>query len=156
MAIQGFNATPAILSNITDPIYKGWVSVVNAYWTLLIRQTNQSAVCSNGTCESSLIPLNNTIVVPGGRYREVYYWDSFWILQGLLKSQLNDYAVDLLENFMDLIQVYGFIPNGGRKYYLDRSQPPVFVQMVDAYVKETGNVTILGRALPLMEVRDGT
>lgn len=52
---------------------------------------------------------------------------------------------------MDLIELYGFLPNGGRKYYLNRSQPPVFVQMVDAYVKKTGNVTILERALPVME-----
>lgn len=52
---------------------------------------------------------------------------------------------------MDLIDLYGFLPNGGRKYYLNRSQPPVFVQMVDAYVKKTGNVTILERALPILE-----
>lgn len=52
---------------------------------------------------------------------------------------------------MDLIDLYGFLPNGGRKYYLNRSQPPVFVQMVDAYVKKTGNLTILERALPILE-----
>lgn len=146
--IEGFNATPALLDGINDPIYKGWVSVVNEYWTLLIRQTNQSALC-NGDCESSLIPLNNTIVVPGGRYREIYYWDSYWILNGLLKSQLYEYATDLVTNFMDFIDTYGFVPNGGRKYYLNRSQPPMFVQMLDLYVKETGNTTILERALPL-------
>ncbi|RXK36960.1 alpha,alpha-trehalase [Tremella mesenterica] len=118
--IEGFNSTPALLNNISDPIYQGWVSVVNSYWTLLIRQTNQSALC-NGDCESSLIPLNNTIVVPG----------------------------DLLTNFMDFISVYGFVPNGGRIYYLNRSQPPMFVQMLDAYIQETGNLTMLERALPL-------
>lgn len=52
--------------------------------------------------------------------------DSFWILEGLLRSELYDYARDLVTNFMDLLDLYGFLPNGGRKYYLNRSQPPVF------------------------------
>jgi alpha,alpha-trehalase len=69
------------------------------------RQTNESAVCQPEECDSSLIPLNNTIVVPGGRYREIYYWDSYWVLQGLLKSELYDYATALIMNFMDFIRV---------------------------------------------------
>ena len=72
---------------------------------LMKRQTNESAVCQPDECDSSLIPLNNTIVVPGGRYREIYYWDSYWVLQGLLKSELYDYATDLIRNFMDFIRV---------------------------------------------------
>ncbi|KAK8854633.1 hypothetical protein IAR55_003372 [Kwoniella newhampshirensis] len=148
VALGGFNPTPAILNNISDPIFKAWTSIVHSYWTLLARETNQSALC-NGQCESSLIPLNHTIIVPGGRYREIYYWDSYWILEGLLSSELYDYAWDLLENFMDLIVTYGFLPNGGRKYYLNRSQPPVFIQMLDAYVKATGNATILERGLQI-------
>jgi len=72
------------------------------------RQTNESAVCQPDECDSSLIPLNNTIVVPGGRYREIYYWDSYWVLQGLLKSELYDYATDLIRNFMDFIRVSHF------------------------------------------------
>jgi alpha,alpha-trehalase len=43
--------------------------------------------------------------VPGGRYREIYYWDTFWILEGLLKSELYTYAWDVLQNFMDFIDV---------------------------------------------------
>lgn len=79
VAIQNFTSTPKILSNVTDLIYRGFVEQVNSYWSLLIRQTNESALCKGPQdCDSSLIPLNNTIVVPGGRYREVYYWDSFW------------------------------------------------------------------------------
>ncbi|KAI9637637.1 Six-hairpin glycosidase-like protein [Dioszegia hungarica] len=146
--INGFVASPRAVQKVSNPLYKGWVSIVNSYWSLLIRETNQSAVCTT-QCESSLIPLNHTIVVPGGRYREIYYWDTFWILEGLLKSELYTYATDVILNFMDFIDTYGFIPNGGRKYYLNRSQPPVFIQMLDAYVKSTGNTTILERALPL-------
>lgn len=90
--IEGFNPSPAILDNVQNPLYKGFVSTVNGYWTNLIRwvlryvieiltwysETNETAVCGSPegdeTCASSLIPFNNTIVVPGGRYREVYYW----------------------------------------------------------------------------------
>ncbi|ODN90750.1 alpha,alpha-trehalase [Cryptococcus wingfieldii CBS 7118] len=151
--LQNFTDSPAFLDNVTDPVYQAWAKVVHGYWTLLARETNQSALCSEseeGGCESSLIPLNHTIIVPGGRYREIYYWDSYASTQaGLLKSELYDYAWALLSNFMDLIDTYGYLPNGGRKYYLNRSQPPVFVQMLDAYIKVTSNVTILGRALPI-------
>jgi neutral trehalase len=50
-------------------------------------QTNTTALCtSTEDCDSTIIPLKNSVVVPGGRYREVYYWDSYWILQGLLHS----------------------------------------------------------------------
>ncbi|EAL19462.1 hypothetical protein CNBG4090 [Cryptococcus deneoformans B-3501A] len=146
--LENFVEDPAILDNIADPVFRAWVKIVNGYWTLLARETNQSALC-NGDCESSLIPLNHTVIVPGGRYREIYYWDSFWVLEGLLKSELYDYAWDLLQNFMDLIDIYGYLPNGGRKYYLNRSQPPVFVQMIDAYIKATNNITLLERALPV-------
>jgi alpha,alpha-trehalase len=150
VAIEGFVENPAILNNISDPIYKAWTGKVNSYWELLIRQTNQSALCQPGQCESSLIPLNHTIVVPGGRYGEIYYWDSFWILEGLLASELYHYAWNLLQNMFDMVEEYGFVPNGGRKYYLNRSQPPVLTQMVAAYVRATGNVTVLERGLPLL------
>lgn len=67
------NSTPAFLQNVTDPVLNAWAGVVNGYWSDLIRATNESAVCEEGTserCESSLIPLNHTFVIPGGRFRE--------------------------------------------------------------------------------------
>ncbi|KAJ9092112.1 hypothetical protein QFC21_006978 [Naganishia friedmannii] len=149
--IENFTTSPAFLDDVDDVVYQGFASVVHGYWTLLIRETNQSVICDGVKCDSSVIPLNNSVVVPGGRYREVYYWDSFWIMEGLLKSELYNYANDLLNNFMDLIDGYGFVPNGGRKYYLNRSQPPVFTLMVNAYILATGNTTVLERALPLLD-----
>ena len=59
----------------------------------------------------------------------VDYWDSKFILDGLLESELYDIANSTLQNFMDEIQLFGFIPNGGRIYYLDRSQPPFFINV---------------------------
>ena len=66
----------------------------------------------------------------GGRFREQYYWDSFWIVEGLLESELYNIANATLQNFMDELDTIGFIPNGGRIYYLDRSQPPMFIRVI--------------------------
>ncbi|CDZ96699.1 Neutral trehalase [Phaffia rhodozyma] len=145
------SATP-FLQNVTDPVLKGWIAEVISYWSGLIRETNSSALCGVATdCASTLIPLNHTVVVPGGRYREVYYWDSYWIIEGLLNSGLASYAKNILLNFMDELSLYGFIPNGGRTYYLNRSQPPLFIQMLSLYVDFTNDTSILAQALPLAD-----
>ncbi|KAH9891900.1 glycoside hydrolase [Cubamyces lactineus] len=155
VALANFNAQPAFLQNVSDPLVKAFSQTVHGYWEQLIRQTNSSALCPEGTesgkCESTLIPLNHTFVVPGGRFREQYYWDSFWIVEGLIKSELFDIVNDTLQNFMDEIENFGFIPNGGRIYYLDRSQPPLFVHMLADYVAASNDTSILKRALPLAE-----
>jgi len=80
------------------------------------------------------------------------YWDSFWIIEGLIQSELYDMANSTLQNFMDQLEQFGFIPNGGRIYYLNRSQPPLFIHMLDQYVKATNDTRILERALPLAEL----
>lgn len=78
---------------------------------------------------SSLLPLPNPYVVPGGRFTEIYYWDSYFTMlgfgarQAVLKRQMVD-------NFAYLIRTYGHVPNGSRTYYLTRSQPPFFFKMV--------------------------
>lgn len=77
------------------------------------------------------------------------YWDSFWIIEGLIQSELYDMVNSTLQNFMDQLDLFGFIPNGGRIYYLNRSQPPLFISMLDKYVKATNDTSILERALPL-------
>ncbi|WP_225765401.1 alpha,alpha-trehalase TreF [Inquilinus sp. Marseille-Q2685] len=80
---------------------------------------------------SSLLPLPNPYVVPGGRFGEVYYWDSYFTMLGLIESGRDDLAHDVLANFASLIDRYGHIPNGNRSYYLSRSQPPFFAAMVE-------------------------
>lgn len=139
--LVNFNHNPAFLDNVTDPLIKAWSQTVSGYWADLIRQTNTSATCpiypDAGDCEGTFIPLNHTFVIPGGRFREqceysflwygiagltscVDYWDSYWIIQGLLKSELYDIANSTLQNFMDEINTFGFIPNGGRIYCKSR------------------------------------
>ncbi|KAJ3829344.1 trehalase [Lentinula raphanica] len=154
LELSDFPENPSFLENVTDPLLKAWSQTVHGYWSQLIRSTNASALCptgSSGTCESTLIALNHTFVIPGGRFREQYYWDSYWIIEGLLQSELYDIVNSTLQNFMDELETYGFIPNGGRIYYLNRSQPPLFIQMLSRYVTVTNDQSILERALPLAE-----
>ncbi|KAG5717580.1 Trehalase [Termitomyces sp. T112] len=153
LELANFKSDPAFLNNVTAPIVKAFAQTVHSYWKQLVRGTNTSTLCTGGStgCESSLIPLNHTFVVPGGRFREQYYWDSFWIVEGLIESELYDIVNATLQNFMDELDNFGFIPNGGRTYYLNRSQPPLFIQMLWRYVIASGDRAILKRALPLAE-----
>ena len=79
---------------------------------------------------SSLLPLPRPYVVPGGRFRELYYWDSYFVMLGLAESGRRDLVQDMATNFADLIDTYGHAPNGTRTYYLSRSHPPFFFEMI--------------------------
>ncbi len=98
----------------------------------------------------SLLPLATRFVVPGGRYRELYYWDSYFTMVGLQVSGRDDLVSDMVENFADLIDRFGHIPNGTRTYYLSRSQPPFFAAMVELQAERAGMRALL-RRLPQLE-----
>lgn len=86
--------------------------------------------------QSSLLALPEPYVVPGGRFGEIYYWDSYFTMLGLCASGRNDLLRNMANNFAYLIDHYGHIPNGNRTYYLSRSQPPVFALMVELFEQE--------------------
>lgn len=88
---------------------------------------------------SSLLPLPKPYIVPGGRFREIYYWDSYFTMQGLAASNRFDLIENMLDNFASLITTYGHIPNGNRSYYLSRSQPPYFALMVALLAEKKGS-----------------
>ena len=85
---------------------------------------------------SSALPLPKPYVVPGGRFREIYYWDSYFTMLGLAESGRQDLLADMVRDFAYLIDTYGHIPNGARTYYLSRSQPPFFFAMVGLLSKD--------------------
>ena len=99
---------------------------IKALWPYLKRDADAQ---ENG----SRIALPNAYIVPGGRFREVYYWDSFFIMLGLKESGEYELIENILDNFAYQINSIGFIPNGNRTYYLNRSQPPFFAEMVRLY-----------------------
>lgn len=78
----------------------------------------------------SLLPLPTRYVVPGGRFRELYYWDSYFSMLGLVRDGYVALAEQMLDGFTDLIERFGHVPNGTRSYYLGRSQPPFYAAMV--------------------------
>jgi alpha,alpha-trehalase len=65
--------------------------------------------------------------VPGGRFRELYYWDSYFTMLGLEADGRHDLVLNMLKDFAFEIDCYRHVPNGNRTYYLSRSQPPFFV-----------------------------
>lgn len=75
----------------------------------------------------SLIPLPFPYVVPGGRFREIYYWDSYFTMLGLKECGRADLIESMINNFAYLINTFGHIPTANRTYYLSRSQPPFFL-----------------------------
>jgi neutral trehalase len=75
---------------------------------------NENDQPSDEKYSTTLIRLDHPFVVAGGRFREQYYWDSFFIMEGLLAANVTYLARTTLLNFMDEIKAYGFIPNGGR------------------------------------------
>jgi alpha,alpha-trehalase len=72
-------------------------------------------------------------VVPGGRFNEMYGWDSYFILLGLIADERLDLARGLVENAAYQIEHYGAVLNANRTYYLTRAQPPFFAAMVRAF-----------------------
>ncbi len=93
-------------------------------WPVLTRQPAGPAP------GSSLLALPRPYVVPGGRFRELYYWDSYFTMLGLAADGRDDLVEAMIDDFGSLIDRYGHIPNGTRTYYLSRSQPPFFYLMV--------------------------
>jgi alpha,alpha-trehalase len=100
---------------------------IDSLWDVLSRHPNLHPA------RSSLLPLPHCYVVPGGRFSELYYWDSYFTMLGLAESGRHDLLHCMASNFAYLIDTYGHIPNGNRTYYLSRSQPPVFALMVELF-----------------------
>jgi alpha,alpha-trehalase len=117
---------------------------ITGHWDYLTRQPSDEPGIS------TIIDLPFPYVVPGGRFREIYYWDSFFTMQGLAASDRWDLIESMLNNFAFLIDQVGFIPNGNRTYFLGRSQPPFFSTMVMLYADEMGIEKAL-KYLPQLE-----
>ncbi len=110
---------------------------INNLWDILTRKPD-----AEDSEYSSLIPLPYSYIVPGGRFREIYYWDSFFTSEGLAISGKMDMVENMIKNFAYLIEKFGHIPNGNRLYYLSRSQPPFFCCLVDLLARYLGNEKI--------------
>lgn len=140
---------PAIMNHIKDPLLRGFAWDLCRTWKDLGRKIKIDVKLNPD--RYSLVYLPNPFIVPGGRFRETYYWDTYWVVKGLLLCEMTDTVKGMLENFAFMIQRFGFIPNGGRVYYSRRSQPPFFIPMMYDYYKATKNLTFVQSHLPAME-----
>lgn len=139
---DGFDLRAFVARNFTIPITPGVSAPATPYapmeshiaslWQTLARPPDRRDAWS------SLIPLPSRYVVPGGRFREIYYWDSYFTMLGLVESGRLDLVRSMLDNFAYLVELTGHVPNGNRTYYLSRSQPPFFGAMVALFADRAG------------------
>ncbi|RNI27139.1 alpha,alpha-trehalase TreF [Rufibacter immobilis] len=115
---------------------------VQTLWPVLTRQPKAE--------QTSLIPLPNAYVVPGGRFREIYYWDSYFTMLGLQESGQVGLIQEMVDNFTHLINTLGHIPNGNRSYYVSRSQPPFYALMLRIMAQEKGQ-QVLAQYAPALQ-----
>jgi alpha,alpha-trehalase len=101
--------------------------------------------------DQGLLYLPRPYVVPGGRFNEMYGWDSYFIELGLLRDNLDMLASGMVENFLYEIRNYGEILNANRTYYLTRSQPPFLTEMVLAVYERTHDRRWLSDAVPAID-----
>lgn len=135
--VKAYFNTPAENATLYQSnIQAGIRKHIDTLWTVL----QHAADTAQGT---TLIPLPHDYIVPGGRFREVYYWDSYFTMLGLEESKRFSLIESIIKNFAFLIDKYGHIPNGNRTYYVSRSQPPFFALMVELLAKHRGPQTLV-------------
>lgn len=130
--LAGFNLRQFVLDHYELPVphsiqyqsnsQKSAEENIELLWDVLTRQPDAE--------KGSLIPLPYPYIVPGGRFGEIYYWDSYFTMLGLKISGQTGMIENMVRNFAHLIDTVGYIPNGNRTYYIGRSQPPFFSLMV--------------------------
>lgn len=107
---------------------------IEALWPVLTRNPDKEV--------GSLIALPYPYIVPGGRFGEIYYWDSYFTMLGLKASGKNEMIENMVKNFSYLIDTLGYIPNGNRHYFIGRSQPPFYSLMVRLLAEIKGNIIL--------------
>mmetsp|Transcript_31898 Transcript_31898/g.77730 ORF Transcript_31898/g.77730 Transcript_31898/m.77730 type:complete len:584 (-) Transcript_31898:153-1904(-) len=126
---EDWNAEPGILARLgSNENAKYWARNLNEKWKVLGRRTKDSVRLYPQ--RTSTLYREKPFVVPGGRFRESYYWDTYWIILGLLECDMLQTAVNMATNLLRDVETFKFVPNGGRLYYTNRTQPPLLTIMV--------------------------
>lgn len=111
-------------------------------WDVLKRRNRKN--------RGSLFPLPHEYIVPGGRFSEQFYWDSYFIMLGLAADGRWKMINGMMKNYAYMIRKFGFIPTANRNYFLSRSQPPFFVYMVELLASKNGKLRTYTEYLPSM------
>ncbi|GLG99252.1 Trehalase, partial [Gryllus bimaculatus] len=140
---------PKFLKKIKDPKLWEFAKKLNTIWKFLGRKITD--VVRENQELYSIIYIPYGVIIPGGRFRETYYWDSYWINRGLITSEMFYTARGIIANFLYMVRNVGLIPNGGRIYYSGRSQPPMVIPMVRSYIEATKDIDFLREHLDTLE-----
>nr|XP_016930690.1 uncharacterized protein LOC108010310 [Drosophila suzukii] len=149
-----WKAQPSFLIRISDPEIKQFGSDVNRLWRQLGRRIKDEV--KENPDHYSILYTPNPFIVPSSDCREYRYWDSFWIVRGLLQCGMHQTARGMIDNFLSLVQQYGFVPGCGRIYCSGRTNPPLLIMMVKAYVEVTRDEKYAIKSLPLLETEYDT
>ncbi|CAH0719621.1 unnamed protein product, partial [Brenthis ino] len=144
-----YTPEPPFLAVIRDEVLRQFGKDINNIWPTLGRKV-KADVFENSD-HYSLIPVDNGFIIPGGRFKELYYWDTYWIIEGLLISGMDSTVKGVLGNLIQLLKMLGHIPNGSRWYYQERSQPPLLSAMVSMYIRETKDIEFLKQNIKYLE-----
>jgi alpha,alpha-trehalase len=115
-----------------DPSKLSMERYIDELWEHLIREPSEEHEWS------TLLSVPGRYVIPGGRFRESYYWDTYFTATGLAVTGRIDLLDELAENYAVLIERVGCVPNGNRLYYSTRSNPPMFCHLLDIIESERG------------------
>lgn len=144
-----FVAEPeGFLPKVKNPEVRAWALEVHSIWKNLSRKV--SGRVQERPDFHTLLPLKYPAMIPGSRFREVYYWDSYWVIRGLLVSKMYETAKGIVYNLLSLIEEFGYVLNGARAYYTNRSQPPLLSSMVIDIYDQTCDMDLIEKALPAL------
>ena len=144
-----YTDSPAMVNHIVNTSLAQWALDVNKLWLLLGRQVAPDVIANPQ--RHSLLPLPKPTIVPGGRFRETYYWDTYWIVKGLIACDMLTTAKYLIINLLAEASINGYVPNGARVYYLQRSQPPMLTLIINEYYAATGDLDIIRTSMPQLQ-----
>ncbi|KAH8413823.1 hypothetical protein KR222_009006, partial [Zaprionus bogoriensis] len=144
-----WRSEPEFVTKVKDPELKKFAIALNRMWKQLGRHMKDNV--RTNPLLYSLVYVPNPCIAPGGRFMEFYYWDTYWIVRGLLHSGMVQTARGMIDNLLFMVDQFKFVPNGGRIYYWGRSQPPLLVPMVRAYVESSRDKKYAQKVVPLLD-----
>ncbi|GMN31402.1 hypothetical protein TIFTF001_003245 [Ficus carica] len=146
---EDFAAEPEeFLPKVKNREVRIWALEVHSLWKNLSRKVSEKVFEKPEF--HTLLPVPEQVIIPGSRFREVYYWDSYWVIRGLLASKMYKTAKAIVSNLISLVEEYGYVLNGARAYYTNRSQPPLLSAMVCEIYKRTEDLDLARKSLPAL------
>lgn len=95
---------PEFSKNVSNRILSAWGGIVHRKW----KDLSRVFVPPCPVCESSFIPVKHPFIIPGGRFLEAYYWDSYFAIKGLLVGGMERTTRGMIENFLDIVDKFGY------------------------------------------------